>query len=76
MAYAHQDWINVLESFFFEILNIHSFSFIIYLFFILENRTETMLFSGSRDGLIKVWGVHENKLRCLNDLNHHTVIFI
>ncbi len=32
-----------------------------------------MVYSGSRDGAIKVWGVTDNKkLRCLNAINSHT----
>jgi len=40
----------------------------------LENRQETMFYSGSRDGLVKIWRVQDNKLRCLSDLNSHSVI--
>ena len=42
---------------------------------ILENRQETMFYSGSKDGLVKIWGIHDNKLRCLSDLNSHSVQF-
>eukprot|EP01017_Pseudomicrothorax_dubius_P041880 TRINITY_DN6761_c0_g1_i7.p1 TRINITY_DN6761_c0_g1~~TRINITY_DN6761_c0_g1_i7.p1 ORF type:complete len:267 (+),score=58.19 TRINITY_DN6761_c0_g1_i7:59-802(+) len=48
-AYAHQDWINTLES---------------------DDNTG-LLYSGSRDGRIKVWCAEKEKLRCLNDLNSH-----
>jgi len=41
------------------------------------NATETnvnqdILYSGSKDGTIKVWGVHNKKLRCISDINGHS----
>lgn len=47
---------------------------ILFLFNLKENRQETMFYSGSRDGLVKVWAIQDNKFRCLGDLNSHSVI--
>ena len=41
----------------------------------IANAPKTLLYSGSRDGNIKVWGSQNTKLRCLSDINGHSVSF-
>ena len=35
-----------------------------------------MFYSGSRDGIVKIWGIYDNKLSLLSDLNSHSVNLI
>jgi WD40 repeat protein len=36
------------------------------------NVNQDILYSGSKDGTIKIWGVANNKLRCMSDINGHS----
>lgn len=62
-SYAHQDWVNAIECNFRD-ESLNNF---------LANSMHNMVYSGSRDGAIKVWGVTDNKkLRCLTAINGHS----